>query len=96
MRSRPPRPGSRSSGWTGSRADAPATGLALKVEDGDGYDRGTYAATVEALSQVGVLDAAALRQLARYHRIPSTDPHGNLAAEAIPEFELVPVGELVG
>ena len=77
-------------------ADVPASGLAIKMEDGDGYDRGTYAATVEVLSQIGILDAAAVRQLARYHRTPSLDPHGNVAAEAIPEFELVPVGELSG
>ncbi len=72
------------------------SGLALKMEDGDGYDRGTYAATVEALMQVGVLDGHAVRLLGRYHRPPSYDPHGRLSAEAIPEFELVPVGELVG
>jgi L-asparaginase II len=76
--------------------DTLPSGLALKMEDGDGYDRGTYAASVEALSQVGLLDAQAVRLLARYHRSPSLDPHGNLAAEAIPEFELAPVGELVG
>jgi L-asparaginase II len=73
-----------------------ATGLALKMEDGDGYDRGPYAATVEALAQVGLLDAAAVRRLGRYHRPPSFDPRGNLTAEAIPAFELAPVGELVG
>jgi L-asparaginase II len=77
-------------------ADVPASGLALKMEDGDGYNRGTYGATVEALRQVGLLDEAAVRQLTRYHRMPSFDPRGNVAAEAIPEFELVPVGELVG
>lgn len=76
-------------------AEASPTGAALKIEDGDGYERGTYAATVETLRQVGLLDASAVRQLARYHRPPSYDPHGNVAAEAIPEFELVPVGELV-
>jgi L-asparaginase II len=81
-------------GPRGSSADVPASGLALKMEDGDGYDRGTYAATVEALRQAGLLDAQATRLLARYHRPPTMDPHGNLAAEAIPEFELAPVGEL--
>ena len=74
----------------------PASGLAIKIEDGDGYDRGTYAASVEALRQAGVLEGQALRVLARYHRPPSFDPHGNVAAEAVPEFELAPVGELVG
>ncbi|HEY5629668.1 MAG TPA: asparaginase [Candidatus Limnocylindrales bacterium] len=77
-------------------ADSSASGFALKMEDGDGYERGTYAATVEGLRQVGLLDESAVRQLGRYHRTPSLDPHGNLAAEAIPEFELGPVGELVG
>jgi L-asparaginase II len=73
-----------------------ASGLALKIEDGDGHDRGTWAASVEALRQVGALDGGALRDLARYHRPVSLDPHGRAAAEAIPEFELVPVGELIG
>jgi L-asparaginase II len=73
-----------------------ATGLAIKIEDGDGYDRGTWAASVEALRQAGVLDDQAIRMLARYHRPPSIDPHGRIAAEAIPDFQLAPVGELVG
>ena len=37
----------------------------------------------------------ALRVLARYHRPPFLDPHGRLAAEAIADFDLAPVGELV-
>jgi L-asparaginase II len=73
-----------------------ATGLAVKIEDGDGYDRGTWAASVEALSQVGVLDAQALRMLGRYHRPTILDPHGRVGAESVPEFELAPVGELIG
>jgi len=73
-----------------------ASGMAIKIEDGDGYDRGTWAASVEAVRQVGALDGGALRDLARYHRPISLDPHGRAAAEAVPEFELVPVGELIG
>jgi L-asparaginase II len=73
-----------------------ASGLAVKIEDGDGYDRGTWAASVEALRQVGLLDAQALRMLARYHRPTILDPHGRVGAESIPEFELAPVGELIG
>jgi hypothetical protein len=46
--------------------------------------------------QVGALDGGALRELARYHRPVSLDPHGRVAAEAIAEFDLVPVGELIG
>ena len=34
--------------------------------------------------------------LARYHRPAILDPHGRVGAEAIAEFELAPVGELIG
>jgi L-asparaginase II len=74
--------------------DEAASGLAVKIEDGDGYDRGTWAASVEALRQAGVLDTQALRMLDRYHRPASRDSHGRIAAEAVAEFELAPVGEL--
>ncbi|HET9455842.1 MAG TPA: asparaginase [Candidatus Limnocylindrales bacterium] len=84
-------PGPRASGATWR-----ATGMAIKIEDGDGYDRGTWAASVEALVQNGVLDGQALRVLARYHRPVIHDPHGRVGAEAIPEFDLVPLGELLG
>ncbi len=77
-------------------ADTPASGLALKIEDGDGYERATWSATVEALRQIGVLEGQELRVLARYHRPPSLDPHGRVAAETMPAFELAPVGELTG
>jgi L-asparaginase II len=79
----------------GTHDDGPS-GMAIKIEDGDGFDRGTWAASVEALRQAGVLDGGALRDLARYHRPVTTDPHGRAAAEAVPEFELAPVGELIG
>ncbi|HET8786383.1 MAG TPA: asparaginase [Candidatus Limnocylindrales bacterium] len=72
------------------------SGLAVKIEDGDGYDRGSWAASIEALRQVGVLDAQALRLLARYHRPTILDPHGRVGAESVAEFELAPVGELIG
>ncbi len=77
-------------------SEAGATGMAIKIEDGDGYERGTWAATVEALRQAGVLDGGALRDLARYHRPTILDPHGRVGAETIAEFELAPVGELIG
>lgn len=80
---------------SGTSATGPS-GLAVKIEDGDGYDRGTWAASVEALRQAGVLDAQALRVLARYHRPQLLDPHGRLGAESIPAFELAPVGERIG
>jgi L-asparaginase II len=89
-------PGPRMSAiGAGSTTHGP-TGLALKIEDGDGYERGTWAASVEALRQAGVVDGAAQRALARYHRPPTLDPHGRTGAEAVPSFELVPVGELIG
>ncbi len=72
------------------------SGMAVKVEDGDGYERGTWAASVEAVRQAGVLEGSPLRQLARYHRPTEVDPHGRLAAESIAAFELAPVGELIG
>jgi L-asparaginase II len=71
-----------------------ASGMAIKIEDGDGYDRATWAATIEAVRQADVLDGPALRSLARYHRPPTLDPHGRVAAEAVASFILVPVGEL--
>lgn len=91
-------PGARSGGRSGGGrgAAARASGLALKVEDGDGYKRATWAATIEAAAQVGVIGGTALRGLGRYHRPPSMDPHGRLAGEAVPEFALAPVGELLG
>ena len=71
-----------------------ATGLAIKIEDGAGNDRGSWAASVEALRQAGVIDAQALRMLDRYHRPVLRDPHGRASAEAVAEFVLAPVGEL--
>jgi L-asparaginase II len=76
--------------------DSGPSGLAVKIEDGDGYDRGTWAASIEALRQTGALDGQALRVLARYHRPTVLDPHGRVGAEAVAEFELAPVGELIG
>jgi L-asparaginase II len=80
---------------TGTHEAGPS-GMAVKIEDGDGYDRGTWAATVEALRQAGVLDDPSLQELARYHRPTILDPHGRVCAETIAEFELAPVGELIG
>ncbi len=74
----------------------PASGMAIKIEDGDGHDRGTWAASVEALRQAGAIQGQALRVLTRYHRPLTLDPHGRTGAEAVAEFELAPVGELIG
>jgi L-asparaginase II len=89
-------PGPRVAGTGGGPTTGGPTGMAVKIEDGDGYDRGTWAASVEALRQAGVLDGGPLRALARYHRPLTLDPHGRTGAEAVPGFELVPVGELIG
>ena len=78
-----------------ARGQAAASGMAIKIEDGDGYDRGTWAASIEALAQAGVLDGQPLRMLSRYHRPITSDPHGRPAAEAVSSFELAPVGELL-
>ncbi len=77
-------------------SEAGPSGMVVKIEDGDGYDRGTWAVSVEALRQAGVIDGGALRELARYHRPTILDPHGRVGAETIAEFELAPVGELIG
>ncbi len=82
-------------GHRGVGAFAPATGLALKIEDGDAAARAASAALVEALRQAGVLEGQALRSLARYHRPATMDSHGRLAAETVADFELAPIGELV-
>ncbi|MEO5703531.1 MAG: asparaginase [Candidatus Limnocylindrales bacterium] len=74
---------------------ADASGMAIKIEDGDGFDRGTWAASIEALAQAGVLDGQPLRMLNRYHRPLTTDPHGRQSAEALASFELAPLGELL-
>ena len=70
--------------------------LAVKVEDGSGFDRAGWSITIEALRLAGILEGQALRVLSRYHRPVELDVHGRIAAETIPEFDLVPVGELVG
>jgi L-asparaginase II len=83
-------PGPRASGQSSA-----ASGLAIKIEDGDGFDRGTWAASIEALRQAGVIDGQPLRALGRYHRPVTNDPHGRPAAEAVAAFELAPIGELI-
>lgn len=74
---------------------AGASGVAIKIEDGGGFARASSAASVETLRQIGVLDASALRSLGRYHRPVALDPRGVPIGEAVPEFDLAPVGELL-
>jgi L-asparaginase II len=72
--------------------DGPS-GAALKIEDGGGQDRASWAASVEALRQIGVLDDDGLRRLDPYHRPTTKDPAGRPAAEAVAAFEFPPVGD---
>jgi L-asparaginase II len=72
-----------------------ARGMALKVEDGDAQGRASWAVTIEALAQVGALDDEGVRGLDRYHRPPVFDPRGKQAGEAVPEFQLAPISELI-
>ena len=82
-------PGGRPSG-----VSAGPSGMAVKIEDGDGAGRAGWAAAVEALRQAGVIEGQAVRMLSRYHRPSANDSHGRLAAEAVASFDLAPVGEL--
>ncbi len=75
---------------------AGASAIAVKVEDGGGFDRATWAVSIEALRLAGIVDGQALRLMGRYHRPVELEPHGRIAAETIAGFDLVPVGELVG
>jgi L-asparaginase II len=83
----------------GPRAPSGATGpsgMAVKIEDGSGFDRAAWAATVESLRQAGVVEGASLRALGRFHHPVTLDPHGRASSEAVPDFDLAPVGELIG
>jgi L-asparaginase II len=71
-----------------------AAGVAIKIEDGDHVGRAGRAVAVEALSQLGVLDAAALERLAQLHRPPLYDPRGHEVGESAAAFELAPISEL--
>ena len=72
---------------------SPAAGLALKLEDG-GTLRGSHAASVEAMRQVGALGERELHQLHAYARPALHDPRGEVVGEVVPSFELAPLGEL--
>jgi L-asparaginase II len=74
----------------------PATGLALKIEDGAGFERAVSAASVEALCRVGALDPAAVEALEEYRRPVAVDPRGEPVAEAVAEFELLRPDMLLG
>jgi L-asparaginase II len=73
----------------------PAAGLAIRIEDGDGFARANRSVTVEALGQLGVLDDRALRALSVAHRPTTRSPAGHVIAETVPGFELAPISELL-
>ncbi len=58
-----------------------AIGLALKIEDGDGARRAAAAASCAALAQLGVLDVAALGELADFASPQIRDPRGDVSGE---------------
>jgi len=87
--------GLRGFGVLPSEGRPAASGIAIKIEDGGGFDRAQSAASVEVLRQIGLLDQPSLKALARFHRPPAYDPRGERVGEAVAEFELVPVGELI-
>jgi L-asparaginase II len=69
-------------------AGAEASGIAIKVEDGDGSRRAIKATSVEVLAQLGLLDDRDLRTLAGYPHPTVFAPSGEEAASAMPSFEL--------
>lgn len=75
-------------------ADAPAAGIAIKIEDGDGYSRASRAVSVEALAQLGVFSGEALERLNDLHRPPARDPRDVEIATTVPGFQLAPLSEL--
>jgi L-asparaginase II len=80
-------PGARAAGST-------AAGVAIKIEDGDVAARANRSVSVEALAQLGALDAASLERLTETHRPPSRDPRGLEIAATVPVFRLAPLSEL--
>jgi L-asparaginase II len=75
-------------------ANSAAAGIIVKIEDGDGKHRANKSATIEALSQLGVLDDATVHRLDELHRPGSQDPRGVDIATTVPVFELAPLSEL--
>ncbi|MDQ5839989.1 MAG: asparaginase [Chloroflexota bacterium] len=73
----------------GIGADAPAAGVAVKIEDGDAARRAGAAATCETLRQIGFLGEVELSQLAAYAAPPIRDlPRGEVVGEVRAAFTL--------
>lgn len=71
-----------------------AAGVAIKIEDGDAASRARRSVSVEALSQLGVLDSVAVDRLADELRPRSLDPRGAEIAAGVAVFQLAPLSEL--
>lgn len=80
----------------GARGEgSPPAGVAVRIEDGDGFARANRSVTVEALAQMDVLGERELRGLAAQHRPISRSPRGEPIAESVARFELAPISELL-
>ena len=79
--------GMRAIGLVASEGTA-ASGIAIKIEDGDMSRRAIKATSVETLAQAGVLDDRDLRVLAGFHHPTVLAPGGGEAATALPRFVL--------
>ncbi len=80
----------------GARGDgSQSAGVAVRIEDGDGFGRANRSVTVEALAQVGGLDERAVRALATHHRPVTRSPRGEIIAETVTDFVLAPISELL-
>lgn len=72
----------------GTEPARPASGLAIKIEDGDASNRARNVVSCHALRELGVLDDGALERLAEYASPPVLDPRGEHAGEVRPAFSL--------
>ncbi len=79
----------------GRVGDTGSAGVAVRIEDGDGFARAARAVTVEALHQLGVLSEQELRALGSHHRPEVRSAAGALVAQTVPGFMLAPISELV-
>lgn len=67
----------------------PASGLAIKIEDGDASNRARNVVSCHALHELGVLADEDLVRLAEYASPPILDPRGDRAGEVRAAFRLV-------
>lgn len=65
-----------------------AIGVAVKIDDGDGARRARGVTTIEALRQLGALDATAVSRLAEFASPPVLDPRGERSGTVRAGFEL--------